>query len=79
MKWRVGNPALLNTDIGPVIDAEAQQNLLAHIEKMKSVARAHHEIALPEGAEQGTFVAPVLFELNDLDELQREVSARCCM
>lgn len=72
-EWRVGNPALLNTDIGPVIDAEAQQNLLAHIEKMKSVARAHHEIALPEGAEQGTFVAPVLFELNNLDELQREV------
>lgn len=32
----VGNPRLLNTDVGPVIDAEAQANLLAHIGKMKA-------------------------------------------
>lgn len=70
---RVGNPMLLATDIGPVIDAEAQSNLLAHINKMKGVARSYHEIALPENADNATFVAPVLFELNNLDDLQREV------
>ena len=31
----VGKPTQLTTDIGPVIDAEAQQNLLAHINRMK--------------------------------------------
>ncbi len=70
---RVGNPVQLNTDIGPVIDAEAQQNLLAHIDKMKGAAKAFHQIALPENAANATFVAPTLFELNNLNELQREV------
>ena len=71
----VGNPVRLNTDIGPVIDAEAQQNLLAHIEKMKRSARSFHEIRLADGvqADSSTFVAPILFELNNLNELQREV------
>ncbi|MDO5356536.1 MAG: bifunctional proline dehydrogenase/L-glutamate gamma-semialdehyde dehydrogenase PutA [Conchiformibius sp.] len=70
---RVGNPRLLQTDIGPVIDAEAQANLLSHIEKMKGVAKSFHEIRLPENAADGTFVAPILFELDNLEQLQREV------
>lgn len=71
----VGNPKLLTTDVGPVIDAEAQQNLLAHIQKMKGVAKSFHEIKPSENVDssQSTFVAPVLFELNNLNELQREV------
>ena len=70
---RVGNPRLLHTDVGPVIDAEAQQNLLAHIEKMKRTAKFYHQLSLSENAENATFVTPVLFELNNLDELQQEV------
>ncbi|MCF7530298.1 bifunctional proline dehydrogenase/L-glutamate gamma-semialdehyde dehydrogenase PutA [Neisseria lisongii] len=71
----VGNPRCLTTDVGPVIDAEAQQNLAAHIAKMKTVAKAYHEIRPSENvdAAQSTFIAPVLFELNNLNELQREV------
>lgn len=71
----VDNPAELTTDVGPVIDAEAQQNLLAHISKMKAVAKAYHEIRPSEKIDdaQSTFVAPVLFELNNLNDLQREV------
>ncbi|MDO4696823.1 MAG: bifunctional proline dehydrogenase/L-glutamate gamma-semialdehyde dehydrogenase PutA [Neisseria sp.] len=67
----VANPRALNTDIGPVIDAEAQANLLVHIEKMKGVAKSFHQIMPSEN--NGTFVPPTLFELNNLDELQREV------
>ncbi len=70
---RVGNPLELTTDVGPVIDAEAQGNLLNHIEKMKQIAKSFHEIKLPENANNATFVAPILFELNDLNQLQREV------
>lgn len=70
---RVGNPMLLATDVGPVIDAEAQANLLAHIEKMKGAAKAYHQIRPSENAANGTFVPPTLFELNNLNELQREV------
>lgn len=68
---RVADPSALNTDIGPVIDAEAQANLLAHIENMKGRARACHQ--LMPSADTGTFVPPTLFELDNLDDLQREV------
>lgn len=70
---RVGNPMHLHTDIGPVIDAEAQQNLQNHIDKMKAAAKSYHQIKLPEYADNATFIAPILFELNNLNELQREV------
>ena len=71
----VGKPTQLTTDIGPVIDAEAQQNLLAHINKMKGVAKAYHEIKTAADVDENnsTFVRPILFELNNLNELQREV------
>ena len=71
----VGKPIQLTTDIGPVIDAEAQQNLLAHINKMKGVAKAYHEIKTAADVDENnsTFVRPILFELNNLNELQREV------
>ncbi|WP_338809460.1 bifunctional proline dehydrogenase/L-glutamate gamma-semialdehyde dehydrogenase PutA [Neisseria leonii] len=70
---RVGNPMDLATDVGPVIDGEAQANLLAHIEKMKTVARSYHQIRPSENTQNGTFVPPTLFELDNLDQLQREV------
>lgn len=70
---KVGNPQDLTTDIGPVIDAEAQQNLLAHIEKMKTTAINIHQTNLHTDADKGTFIAPTLLELNSLDDLQREV------
>ena len=71
----VGKPVQLTTDVGPVIDAEAQQNLLAHIERMKSAAKSFHEVKLAADIDpqNATFVQPILFELNDLSELKREV------
>ncbi|WP_440029782.1 trifunctional transcriptional regulator/proline dehydrogenase/L-glutamate gamma-semialdehyde dehydrogenase [Chromobacterium amazonense] len=69
----VGNPAKLTTDVGPVIDAEAQAGLLAHIERMKQSARAVHQTKLTADCERGTYVAPTLFEIDNLAELKREV------
>ena len=71
---RVGVPDRLATDIGPVIDAEAQGNLLGHIERMKANAKEHFSLPLPDGlAQQGTFVPPTVLEIGSLAELQREV------
>ncbi len=69
---RVGDTRELSTDIGAVIDVEAQNNLLFHINHMKATAKSFHEIKLPENV-AGTYVAPIMFELNDLSELKREV------
>lgn len=66
---KVANPKHLATDVGPVIDQEAKDNLNAHINELKQHA-PYHEIKV---ANQGTFVAPILFELNDLSELKKEV------
>jgi RHH-type proline utilization regulon transcriptional repressor/proline dehydrogenase/delta 1-pyrroline-5-carboxylate dehydrogenase len=71
---RVGVPDRLATDIGPVIDAEAQQNLLSHIERTKASARDYFALELPAELEaQGTFVPPTVLEIGSMAELQREV------
>ncbi|KDN25992.1 bifunctional proline dehydrogenase/pyrroline-5-carboxylate dehydrogenase [Moraxella bovoculi 237] len=67
----VNNPAYLATDVGPVIDAEAQENLLNHINTLKQTA-PYHEVKVRSHA-QGTFVAPVMFELKNLAQLKKEV------
>jgi RHH-type proline utilization regulon transcriptional repressor/proline dehydrogenase/delta 1-pyrroline-5-carboxylate dehydrogenase len=71
---RVGIPDRLATDIGPVIDAEAQKNLLDHIARLKKTAKGHFDLELPaELAASGTFVAPTVFEIGKLSELTQEV------
>ena len=71
---RVGVPDRLATDIGPVIDREAQQNLLAHIERTKASAKSCFALELPAALEaQGTFVPPTVLEIGSMAELQREV------
>ncbi|TFW27462.1 trifunctional transcriptional regulator/proline dehydrogenase/L-glutamate gamma-semialdehyde dehydrogenase [Massilia horti] len=71
---RVGSPDRLATDIGPVIDAEAQRNLLAHIERTKANAKDHFALELPAAiAAAGTFVPPTVLEIGSLAELTQEV------
>ena len=71
---KVGNPDRLGTDIGPVIDRQAQHHLLQHIARMKPKARNHFALDLPADVEaQGTFVAPTVLEIGALSELTEEV------
>ena len=71
---KIGVPDRLATDIGPVIDAQARDVLLAHIARTKKTARSSFALELPAGlAEQGTFVAPTLLEIGALSELTQEV------
>ncbi|MDO4441900.1 MAG: bifunctional proline dehydrogenase/L-glutamate gamma-semialdehyde dehydrogenase PutA [Moraxella sp.] len=67
----VNNPAYLSTDVGPVIDAEAQENLLNHINTLKQTA-PFHEVKI-RSTDTGTFVAPIMFELQNLSQLKKEV------
>jgi RHH-type proline utilization regulon transcriptional repressor/proline dehydrogenase/delta 1-pyrroline-5-carboxylate dehydrogenase len=69
----IGDPALLATDIGPVIDDDARMRLLAHLEQMRRTARWHFELPLPESASHGTFVAPFVCEIGSVAELMEEV------
>ena len=69
----VGDPALLATDVGPVIDAEAHAMLEAHAARMGSEARLLYRVPLGPGTEHGTFFAPRAYEIDRLDRLDREV------
>ncbi|GAB4392170.1 MAG: bifunctional proline dehydrogenase/L-glutamate gamma-semialdehyde dehydrogenase PutA [Kiloniellaceae bacterium] len=69
----VGDPALLATDVGPVIDEEARAMLEAHKAKMARAAKPVYEAALPPDCAHGCFVAPAAYEIESIDVLEREV------
>jgi len=73
MELTVSDPRRLATDVGPVIDADAQHALLDHIEKMRAAGHTVFQPALPLGCTNGTFLAPTLIEIDRIDELEREV------
>jgi RHH-type proline utilization regulon transcriptional repressor/proline dehydrogenase/delta 1-pyrroline-5-carboxylate dehydrogenase len=74
-EYSLGNPERLNTDIGPVIDAEAKDNIDQHIAKMREKGRTVFQAARASGDDlsRGTFVTPTLIELDSFDEMQREI------
>ncbi|MEK9751929.1 MAG: aldehyde dehydrogenase family protein [Rhodospirillaceae bacterium] len=70
---RLGDPALLETDVGPVIDTEAMAMLEAHAEPMNGVGKLLCQADLPQGSQGGHFFAPRAYEIASLDLLEREV------
>ncbi|MQW91608.1 trifunctional transcriptional regulator/proline dehydrogenase/L-glutamate gamma-semialdehyde dehydrogenase [Acinetobacter wanghuae] len=73
---RVGDPSLLCTDIGPVIDFEAKQNIQRHIDRMKQKGHRVYQLMFNQDSynlNQGTFIPPTLIELPNLNDLEREV------
>jgi RHH-type transcriptional regulator, proline utilization regulon repressor / proline dehydrogenase / delta 1-pyrroline-5-carboxylate dehydrogenase len=68
----IGNPADLETDVGPVINAAARDGLAAHVERMRKEARIVKACKLGEEHSHGSFFAPHLIELNSAAQLTRE-------
>ncbi len=69
----VGDPGLLSTDVGPVIDHEALDGLQKHVDRMLREAKLIRKAPLdPERTGHGTFLAPHAFEIPSLDILERE-------
>jgi len=59
----VGDPGLPETDVGPVIDAEAQAALERYVADLRARGRVIAEAALPGSPEHGSFVAPIAVEI----------------
>jgi len=70
---RVGDPALLASDVGPIIDDAARAALDHHAERMAREGRLLYRCALSAGAEHGTFFAPRAFEIDSARRLTGEV------
>ena len=69
----IGDPALLSTDIGPVIDEEARDVLQAHADRMDREAKCLYRCELGPHTDGGSFFAPVAYEIDSLSQLDREV------
>lgn len=68
----LGDPALLSTDVGPVIDQDALDMLNKHFSAMQKEATLIYQVA-PKELPHGNFFAPCVFELKNLNQLKQEV------
>ena len=69
---QVGDPGLLSTDVGPVIDSDALKLLEDHAGKMAGVAKAIASAPGHDALAHGTFFLPRAWELQSLAQLTRE-------
>ncbi|RCW83380.1 bifunctional proline dehydrogenase/L-glutamate gamma-semialdehyde dehydrogenase PutA [Paracoccus lutimaris] len=65
---RVGDPWSLATDVGPVIDAEAQDGIEGYTDA--NAGRILHRVWAPK---QGHYIAPVLLKVSGIKDMDREV------
>ena len=69
----IGDPGLIATDVGPVIDDDARAMLAKHIDHMAEAFSPIRLCALPDATAHGSFIAPAAIEIDDLSRLGREV------
>jgi RHH-type proline utilization regulon transcriptional repressor/proline dehydrogenase/delta 1-pyrroline-5-carboxylate dehydrogenase len=70
----VGDPALLATDVGPLIDEEAHTAIGAAVQRLEREARLLGRTPLPAAAVPN-LLAPVAFEISRIDALKAEIKA----
>ncbi|WP_135448971.1 bifunctional proline dehydrogenase/L-glutamate gamma-semialdehyde dehydrogenase PutA [Tabrizicola caldifontis] len=66
----LGDPWRLDTDIGPVIDSEAQGSIRAYVDAARAEGRVLKELVPPL---HGTFVAPTVLSVNGIQDMPREI------
>jgi RHH-type proline utilization regulon transcriptional repressor/proline dehydrogenase/delta 1-pyrroline-5-carboxylate dehydrogenase len=69
----IGDPFDYATDIGPVIDEDAQDRLEGHKMRMQREGRELVDLVLPESCREGSYVTPAAYEIDSFDVLDREV------
>ncbi len=68
----IGDPGLLSTDVGPVIDAEALERLNAHADAISQSGRLLRRLSVPDACRHGTYFAPCAVEIDSIEQLQHE-------
>jgi RHH-type proline utilization regulon transcriptional repressor/proline dehydrogenase/delta 1-pyrroline-5-carboxylate dehydrogenase len=68
---KVGDPADLATDVGPVIDDEAFAGISAQVQRLRGCARLLGETAV--ASDFPRLIAPVAFEIERIADLQTEI------
>jgi RHH-type proline utilization regulon transcriptional repressor/proline dehydrogenase/delta 1-pyrroline-5-carboxylate dehydrogenase len=70
---RIGAPAHLDTDVGPVIDDEALATLEAYAARVTAGARWQYRARIPAAVGPGRYFAPLAVEVASLADVEREV------
>ncbi|AGU52032.1 bifunctional protein PutA [Variovorax paradoxus B4] len=66
-----GDPALLSTDVGPVIDGEAADNIRRHLKRLDSEAK--RLLAPASSSTGGNLIAPQAYEVPSIDSVTSEI------
>ncbi|TAN13604.1 MAG: L-glutamate gamma-semialdehyde dehydrogenase, partial [Rhizobiaceae bacterium] len=66
----VGNPWRIETDVGPVIDEDALASIGTYCRKMEE---AGHLVARLDAPADGRFVAPAIFRVDGIGDMEREI------
>ncbi|MDH5230768.1 MAG: bifunctional proline dehydrogenase/L-glutamate gamma-semialdehyde dehydrogenase PutA [Gammaproteobacteria bacterium] len=69
----IGDPQQINTDIGPLIDQSAKMKILKHNQRMRQLGKEIYKCELPMSLLQGNYVAPHVFEIENMQQLKEEV------
>jgi RHH-type proline utilization regulon transcriptional repressor/proline dehydrogenase/delta 1-pyrroline-5-carboxylate dehydrogenase len=69
---KIGDPRDPATDVGPVIDEGAKRALDEHVAWLDNNARRICRLDLPPDATRGCFVAPAMYEIQSLEQLNGE-------
>ena len=72
-EMNVGDPALLSTDVGPIIDDEAQANIAAYVAEARAAGRVIAEAGRTDLPAGGHFVPPAIVRLDHVTDLRREI------
>jgi RHH-type proline utilization regulon transcriptional repressor/proline dehydrogenase/delta 1-pyrroline-5-carboxylate dehydrogenase len=71
---KIGDPHLLSTDVGTVIDPQAKKTLEEHVVQMTQKAKLIYKINLPSTLPPSdSFFAPIAFEIKNIQQLTKEV------
>lgn len=68
---RLGDPACIATDVGPLIDREAQERIEQHLQRMR--ARIRCQSPMSDACTHGIFTPPTLIDIDSIEELEGEV------
>ncbi|WP_431024315.1 bifunctional proline dehydrogenase/L-glutamate gamma-semialdehyde dehydrogenase PutA [Halomonas sp. H5] len=66
----IGDPWNTDTDVSPVIDAEAQADIGAYVAAQQKAGKVLKTLPVPE---VGTFVTPAVVEVGGIGDLEREI------
>ncbi|WP_375192253.1 bifunctional proline dehydrogenase/L-glutamate gamma-semialdehyde dehydrogenase PutA [Marinobacter sp.] len=66
----IGDPWLLSTDVGPVIDENARKKIVDHCDKFERNGKLLKKMPTPQ---KGLFVSPAVLSVNGIEDLEEEI------